>query len=88
MQKRHKIGILGATGVIGQRFIQLLEQHRVRYVLWNLNFERKASPYFSDAMNKPAGGFVMEPYLYSHYRVVMEEDGLRILERREDVDAK
>lgn len=71
-----------------QEVIQLLEQHRVRYVLWNLNFERKASPYFSAAMNRPTDGFVMEPYLYSHYRVVMEEDGLRMLERREDVDAK
>src|ERR1700735_445105 len=27
MKTRHKIGILGATGVIGQRFIQLLEEH-------------------------------------------------------------
>jgi hypothetical protein len=71
-----------------QEVMHLLEQRRVRYVLWNLNFERKASPYFSAAMNKPAGGFVMEPYLASHYRVVMDEQGLRMLERREDVDVK
>ena len=71
-----------------QEVIRLLEQRRVRYVLWSLNFGKKASPYFSPAMNKPADGLVMEPYLESHYRVVMDEDDLRMLERREDVDAK
>ena len=24
---KHRVGILGATGVVGQRFIQLLEDH-------------------------------------------------------------
>ncbi len=27
MQNKHSIGILGATGMVGQRFIQLLENH-------------------------------------------------------------
>lgn len=27
MNKRHRVGILGATGTVGQRFIQLLENH-------------------------------------------------------------
>ena len=27
MNKKHRVGILGATGVVGQRFIQLLEDH-------------------------------------------------------------
>ena len=34
MQTRHKIGILGATGVVGQRFIQLLENHPWFEVAW------------------------------------------------------
>jgi aspartate-semialdehyde dehydrogenase len=34
MQTRHKIGILGATGVIGQRFIQLLEGHPWFEITW------------------------------------------------------
>ena len=34
MQTPHKIGILGATGVIGQRFIQLLEGHPWFEITW------------------------------------------------------
>ena len=34
MKTRHKVGILGATGVIGQRFIQLLEEHPWFEIAW------------------------------------------------------
>ncbi len=30
--------------------IRVLDQHKVRYVVWNTNFETKAAPYFSAAM--------------------------------------
>ncbi|MGO8720225.1 MAG: ArnT family glycosyltransferase [Acidobacteriaceae bacterium] len=67
-----------------QEVIRVLDQHKVRYVLWNTDFERKASPYFSAAMYRPAGGFIMEPYLESHYRVVQDFNGMRIMERKAD----
>ncbi|MHB1960295.1 MAG: aspartate-semialdehyde dehydrogenase, partial [Acidobacteriaceae bacterium] len=34
MQTPYKIGILGATGMVGQRFIQLLENHPWFQVTW------------------------------------------------------
>ena len=67
-----------------QDAIQVLDQHRVRYVLWDTTFERKAAPYFSSEMDHPAGGLRMEPYLESHYKVVQDFDGVRIMERKED----
>jgi hypothetical protein len=66
-----------------QDAIRVLEQHKVRYVLWDTSFERKAAPYFSSEMSHPAGGFLMEPYLESHYKVVQDFDGARIMERNE-----
>jgi hypothetical protein len=64
--------------------IRVLERHKVKYVIWDTTFETKAAPYFSAAMYRPAGGLLMEPYLESHYRVVKEVDGLRIMERKAD----
>ena len=66
--------------------IKALEQHKVKYVVWDTTVETKAAPYFSAAMYRPAGGLVMEPYLESHYRVVKEVAGLRIMERKADND--
>ena len=43
-----------------------------------------AAPYFSSEMYHPAGGFLMEPYLESHYKVVKDIDGARIMELNED----
>ncbi|MFZ0742807.1 MAG: aspartate-semialdehyde dehydrogenase, partial [Terracidiphilus sp.] len=34
MHTRQPIGILGATGMVGQRFIQLLENHPWFQVTW------------------------------------------------------
>ena len=31
MEQKLKVGILGATGMVGQRFISLLEDHPVSY---------------------------------------------------------
>ncbi|MGC9199912.1 MAG: hypothetical protein ACP5E5_13410 [Acidobacteriaceae bacterium] len=70
-----------------QDAIRVLDQHKVRYVLLDTSFERKASPYFSNRMYHPAGGFLMEPYLESHYKVVKNFDGACIMERKEDLRA-
>jgi hypothetical protein len=63
--------------------IRILDRRSVRYVVWDTKFETKASQYFSAAMNRPAGGLVIEPYLESHYRIVKDVDGVRIMERKE-----
>ena len=67
-----------------QDTIRVLDQHNVKYVIWDKNFDRKAAPYFSSEMDRPAGGLLMEPYLESHYTLVKDFDGVRIMERKGD----
>ena len=49
MQKRHPIGILGATGMVGQRFIQLLEDHPWFEVAWLAASDRSSGKLYGDA---------------------------------------
>jgi hypothetical protein len=70
-----------------QDAIKVLDQHKVKYVIWDTTIETKATPYYSVAMHLPAGGLLMEPYLEAHYTIVQDVKGLRILERNEDVHA-
>jgi len=44
------VGILGATGVVGQRFIQLLEEHPWFEVAWLAASERSAGQAYGDAV--------------------------------------
>jgi aspartate-semialdehyde dehydrogenase len=46
---RHKVGILGATGMVGQRFIQLLENHPWFEVDWLAASDRSSGKRYSDA---------------------------------------
>lgn len=65
-----------------QEVIRTLEQHKVRYVVWDMTFQSAAVPLaFPNAAHPPAGGFVIEPYLESHYKVVWSDSKTRILER-------
>jgi aspartate-semialdehyde dehydrogenase len=48
MQK-HKIGILGATGMVGQRFIQLLEGHPSFEIVWLAASDRSSGKRYGDA---------------------------------------
>jgi aspartate-semialdehyde dehydrogenase len=49
MQIRQKVGILGATGVVGQRFIQLLEHHPWFEVAWLAASDRSSGKRYADA---------------------------------------
>jgi aspartate-semialdehyde dehydrogenase len=49
MQTRHKIGILGATGVIGQRFIQLLEDHPWFEIVWLAASDKSSGKTYAEA---------------------------------------
>jgi aspartate-semialdehyde dehydrogenase len=49
MQTRHKIGILGATGVIGQRFIQLLEDHPWFEIVWLAASDKSSGKPYAEA---------------------------------------
>jgi len=49
MQTKHPIGILGATGMVGQRFIQLLENHPWFEVAWLAASDRSSGKLYGDA---------------------------------------
>lgn len=66
-----------------QDAIRTLEQHKTKYVLWDTTFATKAALYFSLAVERPPGGLLMEPYLQSHYRIVKDANGVRIMELME-----
>ncbi|HTY83866.1 MAG TPA: hypothetical protein VMB19_06595, partial [Silvibacterium sp.] len=50
MNMRQKVGILGATGMVGQRFIQLLEQHPWFEVAWLAASDRSSGKRYGDAV--------------------------------------
>ena len=50
MEKKLPVGILGATGMVGQRFIQLLEHHPWFEVAWLAASDRSAEKAYGDAV--------------------------------------
>src|SRR3984885_2390162 len=50
MQTKHPIGILGATGLVGQRFIQLLENHPWFEVGWLAASDRSSGKLYAEAV--------------------------------------
>ena len=50
MHSRQKIGILGATGMVGQRFIQLLEHHPWFEVAWLAASDRSSGKPYGEAV--------------------------------------
>ncbi len=67
-----------------QEVIRILEQHKVRYVLWDRNLAQVTAAVFPASTRLPPGGFIIEPYLESHYKLVQVVDGFRIMERKSD----
>jgi aspartate-semialdehyde dehydrogenase len=49
MQSKYPIGILGATGMVGQRFIQLLENHPWFEIMWLAASDRSSGKKYGDA---------------------------------------
>lgn len=49
MEKKIPVGVLGATGMVGQRFIQLIENHPWFEVAWIAASERSADKNYGDA---------------------------------------
>lgn len=50
MRKKIEVGILGATGTVGQRFVQLLENHPWFELSWVAASDRSAGKRYGDAM--------------------------------------
>ena len=67
-----------------QEVVRILEQRKVRYVIWDVNFARLTATVFPGSEQPPPGGYIIEPYLESHYKVVQIVDGTRIMERKSE----
>jgi len=63
--------------------VRILDERKVKYVFWDTNLEQVLADIFPAAAHPPPGGFIIEPYLESHYKVIQVVDGTRILERNE-----
>jgi aspartate-semialdehyde dehydrogenase len=50
MQTKHPVGILGATGMVGQRYIQLLEDHPWFQVTWLAASDRSSGKAYGEAV--------------------------------------
>ncbi len=64
-----------------------LELRKPRYVIWDAGFEDKVKDYFPTSNRTGSSSRIIEPYLESHYRLVKETDGVRIMERKGDEPA-
>jgi hypothetical protein len=66
-----------------EEVVATLERRRVRYVLWDTNFEAKeVAALFPASARMHPDEFIVEPYLESHYKLVSEENGVRFIERK------
>ncbi len=63
--------------------VQVLEQRRVKYVVWDKDFQaQKASIIFPGSPPVAPGALIVEPYLASHYKILKEDGGVLLLERK------
>jgi 4-amino-4-deoxy-L-arabinose transferase-like glycosyltransferase len=62
--------------------VGILEQKRVRYVVWDTGFEAGWEAISPGSSPKNASDRILEFYLQSHYRVVENDDGIWIMERK------
>jgi hypothetical protein len=63
-----------------EEVIGSLEQHRVKYVLWNKKIEDTLLPNLLPS--KQPRQFIIEPYLESHYKPIWVHDGILLMERQ------
>ena len=73
MKRKWKVGILGATGTVGQRFIQLLERHPWFEVADVAASDRSAGKTYQQACHWKISGHMPE------YVRKMKVEGLRVL---------
>ncbi len=64
---------------------QVLDQRRVRYVVWDTGFEARAANIFSPAAKRVGHDhLIVERYLASHYKLVWANAGMHIMERKSE----
>lgn len=71
-----------------QEVIDTLDKRRVRYVVWEATFLSNADKNFPGMLPASPKALIMEPYLESHYNLVEDDHGIRIMERKGEGVAK
>jgi hypothetical protein len=71
-----------------EEVVRVLEQRRVRYVLWDTHFQAKeVATLFPASARISPGALIIEPYLESHYKVVWADADTRLMEREGEGNA-
>jgi hypothetical protein len=66
-----------------EEVVRVLDQRRVKYVVWNTAFQAKeVAALFPAAPRVSPGALIIEPYLESHYEVVWADADTRLMERK------
>jgi hypothetical protein len=66
-----------------EEVVGVLEQRRVKYVLWDTHFQAKeVAALFPASARAAPGALIIEPYLESHYKVVWADADTRLMERK------
>jgi hypothetical protein len=68
-----------------QEVVGILDRRRVRYVIWFTEFGTEAAKqFFPGTQPLSPNDLIVEPYLESHYKVIEEDHGIRIMERNNE----
>ena len=65
-----------------EEVVRVLDQRRVRHVVWDTLFQEKVKVMFPSVKPPRPDELIIEPYLQSHYRVVWKDNGVLIMERK------
>jgi hypothetical protein len=66
-----------------EEVVRVLDQRRVRYVVWNAGLQEDMKTYFPGMKKVPDDQLIVEPYLESHYKVVWADADTRLMERKD-----
>jgi hypothetical protein len=65
--------------------LQVLQSHRVKYVVWNTHFQDVAVAHaFPSAEQMGPAAQIIEPYLESHYRQIWTDGNNRLMELKSE----
>jgi hypothetical protein len=65
-----------------QEVTGILEQRHVRYVIWDTTIASRLNvQLLPESQPRSTGALILEPYIDSHYKVVEDDRGIRIMKR-------
>ncbi|MGA3161689.1 MAG: hypothetical protein ABSC77_10775 [Terracidiphilus sp.] len=72
-----------------QEVVDILDRRRVKYIIWDTNFQSKSvRKVFPASPPERLNDLIIEPYLVSHYKLVEDDHGVRIMERKGEYHEK